>query len=274
MTIPVATSADYLTLDLIQVGLAAALILVNGLISVALKLDLERRLALASVRTIVQLLLIGVVLQTIFRLDRWEWVVVLGVVMTTVAGLSAVQRTEHRYRGITTISMVSVWLSSWTITGLALALILRVDPWYRPQYAIPMLGMMLGNTLTGISLGLDRLGVQLFEGRDRIDAWLSLGATRWEAAREAVRTAVRTGLVPMTNAMMVVGLVSLPGLMTGQLLAGVDPLNAVKYQIVIMFLIASGTGLGTVGVVALSVFQLFNADHQFLHDQLRTIRKT
>ena len=124
--------------------------------------------------------------------------------------------------------------------------------------------MILGNTLNGVSLGLDRLGSEFIANRDRVEALLALGSTRWEAARGTVQQAVRTGLVPTINAMMVVGIVSLPGMMTGQLLAGTSPIEAVKYQIVIMFLIASGTALGTVFVVLLSFRKLFNQDHQFL----------
>jgi putative ABC transport system permease protein len=125
--------------------------------------------------------------------------------------------------------------------------------------------MVLGNTLNGISLGLDRLGEELAVRRRQVEALLALGATRWEAASQPVRQAVRTGMVPTLNSMLVAGIVSLPGMMTGQLLAGVDPLQAVKYQIVILFLIASGTALGTVGVVLLGYRRLFNPRHQFLY---------
>ncbi len=100
--------------------------------------------------------------------------------------------------------------------------------------------------------------------RQQVEALLTLGATRWEAARPLVQQAVRTGLIPTINAMMVVGVVSLPGMMTGQILAGASPVEAVKYQIVIMFLIASATALGTVSVVLLSYRRLFNEHHQFL----------
>ena len=108
------------------------------------------------------------------------------------------------------------------------------------------------------------LRCRLHPAVEPIEALLALGATRWEAARQPVQQAVRTGLIPIINAMMVVGIVSLPGMMTGQLLAGVSPIEAVKYQIVIMFLRASGTALGTVAVVLLSYRRLFNDDHQFL----------
>ena len=264
-------SAGYLELSYLQVGGAALLILVNGGISLALRLDLEKRLLLAAVRTVVQLLLIGLVLQWVFAVSRWYVVVALMLAMALIAGVAAVRRTGRRYPGIWWNAVLSVWASSWLITAAALFGIVDVDPWFTPQYAIPLLGMILGNTLNGISLGLDRLGEELTGRRGEVEGLLALGATRWEAARRAVRQAVRTGTVPIVNTMMVVGIVSLPGMMTGQLLAGVDPVQAVKYQVVIMFLIASGTALGTVSVVLLSYRRLFNPRHQFLHGLIRKV---
>ena len=253
----------YLELSYFQVSLAALLIVINGAISVLLKLDLERRLLIAAICTIVQLLLIGLVLEWVFRLDRWYVVVAMMSVMTLVAGIAAIKRTGFRYPGIWARSIAATWVSSWLMASLALSVIVQVRPWYTPQYAIPLLGMILGNTLNGVSLGLDRLGSELTGKRDQVEGVLALGATRWEAARPLVQQAVKTGLIPTINAMMVVGIVSLPGMMTGQLLAGTSPVEAVKYQIVIMFLIASGTALGTVLVVMLSFQRLFNDDHQF-----------
>jgi putative ABC transport system permease protein len=266
-------SNRYIELSYWQVGLAALLIVVNGAISVLLKLDLERRLAIAGVCTIVQLLLIGFVLEWVFRVNRWYVVVAMMSIMTLVAGIAAIQRTAIRFPGIWALSVAATWVSSWLVAALALGVIVRVRPWYTPQYAIPLLGMILGNTLNGVALGLDRLGSELAGKRDQVEALLALGATRWEAARQPIQQAVKTGLIPTINAMMVVGIVSLPGMMTGQLLAGTSPIEAVKYQIVIMFLIASGTALGTVLVVLLSYRRLFNDDHQFVASLLGTGRK-
>ncbi len=252
-------------LSTVDVGLAAALIIVNGVISIALGLKLGRPLLLASIRTILQLLLIGMVLQSVFALKKWYAVLGLLLVMTIIAGISAVGRTQRRYRGAHIDSLIAVSCSSWLVAAYALLVIMRdVQPWYQPQYAIPLTGMILGNSLNGISLGMNRLTEQLTTQRDQVEAMLTLGATRWEAARSSVRQAVHTGMIPIINAMMVVGIVSLPGMMTGQLLAGASPLQAVRYQIIIMFLIAAATALGTVGVVLLSYRRLFNADHQFL----------
>ncbi len=251
-------------LSLWQVAIAATLILVNGGISIALRLGLEKRLLIAAVRTVVQLLLIGLVLEWIFTLEAWYAVLGLALLMSLVAGTAAVRRVDRRWTGIWWDTMLCMWLSSWLIAGIAVSAVVQVEPWYKPQYAIPLLGMILGNTLNGISIGLDRLGVELNAQRDRVEMLLALGATRWEAAKGAVTTAIRSGMTPIINAMTIVGIVSLPGMMTGQLLEGGDPARAVRYQIVIMFLIASGTALGTVGVVLAGYRRLFNARHQFV----------
>ncbi len=257
--------SPYIQISYAQVLAAALLVLLNGAISIGLKLGLERPLMHAAVATVVQLLLIGLVLEWVFRLNRWYVVVALIIAMTLVAGTAAVWRTQLRFPGVWLDSIAAVWASSWTMGSIAILGLIHARPWYSPQYAIPLVGMILGNTLNGISLGMDRLGGELAARRPQVEALLALGATRWEAARQPIREAIRTGMIPILNSMMVVGLVSLPGVMTGQILVGARPMEAVKYQIVIMFLISSGTALGTVSVVLLCYRRLFNSHHQFLH---------
>ncbi|GIW79174.1 MAG: iron export ABC transporter permease subunit FetB [Gemmatales bacterium] len=263
-------TTGYVQLTFFQVAIAASLILINGLLSVLLQLRLEWSLLLAALRTVVQLLLIGSILEWVFAADRWYLILAVLAVMTLVAGITAAGRSQHRFPGIYCNSIVSVWASSWLIGSMALFIVAgQFDHWYHPQYSVPLLGMILGNTLNGIALGLNQLGESLISRQARVELALTLGATRWEAAREVVQHAVRTGMIPIINSMMVVGIVNLPGMMTGQILAGAAPLDAVKYQIVIMFFIASATALGTVGVVLLSYRRLFNDRHQFLHWLLR-----
>jgi len=254
----------YINLDFLRLAVAASLIVVSAAISLLLRLGLERRLLLAATRTVVQLLLLGLVLQWIFERDRWYFVLALGAAMTVVAGWAAVRRVERRYAGLLLDSVLAIWVTSWCVTAVGLFGVVRVEPWFLPQYAIPLLGMILHNTLNGISLGMDRFAAELVGKRAEVETLLALGATRWEAARGAVQAAVRTGMVPTINTMMVIGIVSIPGMMTGQLLAGVDPFQAGMYQMMIMFLIAGGATLGTVGVVLLGYRRLFTAEHQFL----------
>ena len=249
-------------------AIASALILINGSISVALHLRLEKRLALAAVRTVVQLLAIGYVLRWVFAVNRWYVVVAIMVLMTLVAGRAAGERSNWGYQGMRGDSVLSVWASSWLITAIGLFAVLRIHPWYEPQYVIPILGMILGNTLTGVSLGMERITGELQSRREQIETILALGGTRWEAFRPAAQSAVRAGMIPVINAMSVVGIVSLPGMMTGQVLAGQAPEAAIRYQIVIMFLISAASGLGTVSVVLLVYQRLFSAEHRFLYWRL------
>jgi putative ABC transport system permease protein len=255
-------------LSLWDLAIAALLIIVNGAVSVALKLDLERKLAWAAVRTVVQLLAIGYVLGWVFRFDRWFVVLPLMVLMTLIAGFAGAQRGARTYAGQRVDSVLSIWISSWLVASVGLFVVIRIRPWYEPQYAIPILGMILGNTLTGVSLGIERMTEELTARRDRVDMALALGATRWEAAQGPARQAVRAGMIPTLNQMAVVGVVSLPGMMTGQVLAGQSPLQAVRYQIVIMFLIAASSALGTVGAVLLTYRRLFSPEHRFLASRL------
>jgi len=255
-------------LSLGDVGIAALLVFVNGALSVLLKLDLERKLAWAAGRTVVQLLAIGYVLGWVFAFDRWYVVLPLMALMTLIAGIAGAQRGAHTYVGQRIDSIMSIWISAWLVAAVGLFAVIRIRPWYEPQYAIPILGMILGNTLTGVSLGVERMTQELTARRDRVESALALGATRWEAAQASAREAVRAGMIPTLNQMAVVGVVSLPGMMTGQVLAGQSPLQAVRYQIVIMFLIAASSALGTVGAVLLAWQRVFSTDHRFLASKL------
>ena len=151
-----------------------------------------------------------------------------------------------------------MFISSFAVTVLMLLAVVQPTPWYDPRYAIPLLGMMTGNTMTGIALGLNQLSSTAYDARASIEARLTLGATGAEAIRDQRDEAIRTGLIPMLNSMAAAGIVSLPGMMTGQILAGNPPAEAVRYQILIMFMIAAGTGFGVIVVVVIGARRLFD----------------
>ena len=163
----------------------------------------------------------------------------------------------------------SMMVSSVVVTVFALLTALRPNPWYDPSYAIPLLGMILGNCMTGIALGLDTLTTSLVSRRAGVEAQLMLGATRQAAVAPVTRQALRSALMPTINSMAATGVVSLPGMMTGQILGGVPPAEAVKYQILVMFLIAGGTGLGAVTAVLGGVYRLTDGRHRLRLDRLR-----
>ncbi|HZG38560.1 MAG TPA: iron export ABC transporter permease subunit FetB [Nodosilinea sp.] len=261
----------YIAISYGQLALASLLIVVNVGLSAGLRLGLGQSLLVAALRMVVQLLLIGFVLEWLFTQDNALVILAIALAMTAIAGISAVNRTQRRFAGIYWHSLLSVLAAAALVTGFAMVGIIRVQPWYDPQYLIPMLGMVLGNTLNGISLGLDRFMEGLTTQRDQVETLLALGGTRWEAAHSQVRNAIRVGMIPTINSMMVMGLVSLPGMMTGQILAGANPIDAVRYQIVIMFMIAAGAALGIFGVVLLAYRRLLSPDHQLRLDYLEEV---
>ncbi|HRF13352.1 MAG TPA: iron export ABC transporter permease subunit FetB, partial [Candidatus Accumulibacter phosphatis] len=235
---------NVIALSPFDLTIAALLILALAGLSLRMQIGVERQLLISAVRSTVQLFLIGLVLKVLFESTQAIWVALLATVMLVVAGREVMVRQKRRFVGgwgfgVGTLSM---FVSSFTVTLLALLLVIGTDPWYAPQYAIPLLGMVLGNTMNGISLGLDRLTQDAAQRRPIIEARLALGQDWQRAISDSRREAMRVGMIPIINAMSAAGIVSLPGMMTGQILAGTPPVEAVKYQILVMFLIAGGTG--------------------------------
>ena len=253
-----------------DLALASTLVLLLAFISRRMQFGIEKRLLISALRTTVQLTLIGFVLKVLFDNATLVWVALLATLMLLIAGREVMARQERRFVGWWGygVGTMSMFISSFAVTVLALNVLIRPDPWYLPQYAIPLLGMLLGNTMNGISLGLDRLTTSAWQQRQVIEARLMLGQTSAQAIGEIRRESMRVGLVPIVNAMAAAGVISLPGMMTGQILAGAPPLEAVKYQILIMFMIAAGTGFGTLGAVWLGSRRLFDERERLRLDRI------
>ncbi len=265
----------YIALDNRDLALAALLVVVNGALSVALHLGLTRQLAIATVRMVVQLLLVGLVLQTLFSLVSPWWTGLAALAMLLFAGREIMARQERRLKGLWAYGLGTgcMLIAASLVTLFALTVQVNAEPWYHPRFSLPLLGMVLGNTMTGIALGLHTLTAGLTRDRAAVEARLALGATRHEALLPVERAALRTALMPIVNSMAATGLVSLPGMMTGQILAGANPVEAVKYQILIMFLIAGGTGLGATAAVLAGAHRLTDARHRLRLDRLTPARK-
>ena len=265
---------NMISLTSFDLGLAALLVVVLALLSRRMQLGLEGQLLIAASRTVVQLLLIGLVLEILFSDVNLLWITAMAVVMLLAAGREVMARQQRRFKGVWGFGMgtLAMFISSFAVTILALITIIGTEPWYTPQYAIPLLGMMLGNTMNGVALGLDRLTQTTWQQRAIIEQRLMLGANRTEAILEIRREAMRSGMMPMINAMAAAGLISLPGMMTGQILAGIPPIEAVKYQILIMFLITAGTGFGVSAALWMGSRKLFDERHRLRLDALTTPR--
>ena len=251
---------NIISLSPFDLAMAALLILILALISLFLKLNLASRIVIAAIRTVVQLLLIGLVLKVLFAQVNLLFVAVLSLSMLLIAGREIMARQQRRFGGLWGYGLgtLSMFISSFTLTVYALIVVVGTEPWYTPQYAIPLLGMMLGNTMTGVSLALDRLTTSAWQQRNVIEARLILGQDWRTAIGDITRDSVRIGMMPMINAMAAAGIVSLPGMMTGQILSGTEPMEAVKYQILIMFLITAGTGFSAILATWIGARRLFD----------------
>ncbi len=261
---------EYIRLDTLDLVLAGLLLLINGGLSLWLRLGLERHLAVAALRMVVQLLAVALVLRVLFATVSPWLTAGVALAMILFAGREIAARQARGFTGwwsyglgVSCMAMAAV-----AVTLFALTTQIQADPWYHPQFAIPLLGMVLGNTMTGIALGLDSLTSGVGRERAAIEAQLALGATRFQALRPLMRDALRSALMPTINAMAAAGLVHLPGMMTGQILAGMEPVEASKYQILIMFLIAGGTGLGAVAAVFGGALRLTDERHRLRPDRL------
>ena len=246
-----------------DIALASSLILIVLMVSWRLRLHLTKTLLMAALRTVVQLSFIGLILAWVFAREQWYEVLSILTIMTLIAGSAAKNRVKRRYKGLFIDTLLAVSVSAVLVTAIAILVILEVQPWYTPQFVIPILGLILGNSLTAIALTSNQLINAFYEQQARIEMMLSLSATPFEAVHEQIRTAIINGMTPTLNSMLVVGVVSLPGMMTGQILAGADPTQAIRYQIVTMFLICVSSTLGCTISALLTYRRFFNKNQQF-----------
>ncbi len=263
--------------ELIQLGplqlvIATGLIVAAGVVSLVLRLGVEKRLAVAAVRTVIQLGLLGLILERVFAVRNPFVVVGLLLLMTVFAAREAVGRSSRRYKGILADAWLTMAATCFVVGGIVTQVVVGVEPWYDPQYVIPLLGMILGNSLTGISLCLDRFMDHLETRSAEVELRIAFGATRREALAAPLKDAVRTGMIPIINSMAAAGIVSLPGMMTGQILAGSPPMQAVAYQIVVMFMIAAAVALGAMLVVVLAGRHFMGIDATLRLDRMNATK--
>jgi putative ABC transport system permease protein len=260
-----------ISLTPLDIAISAVLIVVDAGLSVALGLRLHWQVGVAATRMVVQLLLIGLVLRVVFALHSPAVTLAVVVVMVLVASREVAARPEARLvrGGNLVVGGLAVAAATALTSVLALATAIRPQPWFDPRYAVPLAGIVLGNVLNAASVALDAMLGGVGRERAAIEARLALGETFAAATLPLVRTAIRRGLLPTINQMSAAGIVTLPGIMTGQILAGMDPMEAVKYQILLMFLLAGGSGLSSAMVALLARGRLTDRRQRLRLDRLR-----
>lgn len=264
------TAGGVIQIGWVQLGLATLFVVLVGAISIRLSLGITRELAWATLRTYLQLFALGFVLRWVFGVDSPWLVVGLILVMVIFAARILVKRSPDAPPGIFASSFLAMALTGFIVTFAVTGVIVQVQPWYLPQYVIPLAGMVIGNSMTGIALALERVFADMDSREGELLALTALGATPWEAAHGSVRLALRAGLIPTINSMAAAGLVFIPGMMAGQILAGADPVTATGYQIVVMLMVSAATAIGSVVALLLTYRRRFSKDGIYLEKGLRT----
>ena len=248
-----------------DVALAVALVVVGAALSRFRKLDLERDMLVATVRSFVQLLAVGYVLAFVFDGHDGLSGPVLAVMVVTAA-LTAGAR-ARRVPGARFVAAVALTAATVGTLGVLTALdIVPVDA----RTIIPLGSMVLSNAMTSAALVMTTLRDDLASHRREVEARLSLGHTSHRASLPWQRRALRTGMLPIVDNTKVVGLVALPGAMTGMILAGAEPLEAIRLQLVVMYMLLGGNAFAAVVAGELSVRRLFTHDHQLVRSLRRT----
>lgn len=256
-----------------NVVLAFVLFLTNCVMSMYMSLGISKMLIIAGIRSIIQLLAVGYILKPLFATSHWEFVALYGCFMLWITAVEGMSRPSYSYAGM--LRHIAISILGAVVTILIYGMLLVIQwvtkvPWWEPQYFIPIGGMLLGNSLAGISLALTTVLEELATGQDRIEILLAVGATRFEATKGVIQRSLNTALVPQVTQMSIVGIVSIPGMMTGQILAGADPVQAALYQIAILFLITTATALGSVITVFLAITHIIDNDHRLRSERLRS----
>ncbi|MBI9080321.1 MAG: iron export ABC transporter permease subunit FetB [Pseudodesulfovibrio sp.] len=235
----------------LQLMLCFGFVLLAGITSMVNRLGLERDLLVGTIRTFAQLFLVGYVLKFVFEINV-SWLVLLMFVVMVAAAVHIIRgRVKERSVSFLLPTFISMLVTYTLISALVTGVIVGAKPWWTPQYFIPLAGMIVGNSMTAISISLDRLFSDLKARRSEVEMMLALGADYREASQDVLRGAIKAAMIPSINSLMAVGLVSLPGMMTGQILSGVDPLVAIRYQVVVMLMLVASTSMGAFLVTGL-----------------------
>ncbi len=243
-----------------------SLLIAYGLIVIALlvswrnKLTLEKDVVYGSLRATVQLVIMGFLLEAILKLDNYFYLALILLAMTAIAATISGKRGKQIPHS-TGIAFTGILIGS-VITFGVLAIAGVIGP--EAKYIIPLGGMIIGNSMNASSLTMNRLIGELGHQRKRIETLLALGANARQASEWAVRQSVRSSLIPVVDSMKTIGLVHLPGIMTGFIIAGGSPLEAVKYQLAIVFMIAGAASLTCMIVTLLAARRCFSKELQLL----------
>jgi len=245
-------------MSVLSLTMASSLVLISIFISYYQKIGIEKEIIIGTIRAVVQLTIVGYILHYIFSANNVLFTLAMVTLMIVVAGNNASKRGKEIPKVFYFITF-SIALSA-TITISLLILFGNIH--FIPQEVIPVSGMIIGNSMVASGLAISRLKDDIKNKSEELEVYLSLGATSRQAAQKIIKTSIKTGMIPTVDSMKTLGIVQLPGMMTGLILGGVDPINAVKYQIMVTFMLASTVAISCFTVTFLTYRTFFTKQHQ------------
>lgn len=258
----------------IELFLAGGLVLASAGLSLALGLGIHRSLLIASLRMVVQLLLVGLLLRAIFA-SGTPWLTLgLLVLMVAAASYEVGARQRRRLSGGWTflVSGAAVSTATLLVAAFALTSLSRSHDWASPEIVIPIAGIVLGSAMNAASIGMAAMLDAVAGERAGIEARLALGHSARQALAPLQRRAIHAGTIPVVNQMSGAGIITLPGIMSGQVLAGMDPLVAAQSQIFLMFLLCAASVGSIVIAVTLTLRRLGDDRQRLRLDRLEPLR--
>jgi putative ABC transport system permease protein len=251
-------AASTVNITLGEVAASLALIAVAIAVSFWRRAELEQDIAVAVVRSFLQLTAVGYVIQAIFDTDS------LWLVAALLAGMVAFGAwTAHGRAKAVPNSGGPIVLALGVAAAVTLGIVLALKIFKaEPRYLVPVGGMVIGNSMTAVAVALNRLADEMHEGRRQIEAMLALGATSFQAARATVARSLRSGMIPLIDSTKTTGIVFFPGTMVGMLVAGAEPVDAVRLQIVLLWVLLGAVSLAGLIAVSLAYRGFFTDAHQ------------
>lgn len=246
------------TLNIYSLLIASSLVIVSIFISHSQKLKLEKEIIIGVIRTVIQLTLVGYVLNYVFGLKSYAFTTLLMLFMIFNASMNARKRGSNIHN-VLLISFVSIGAGTIITLGV---LVLSKSIKYEPYSVIPVSGMVIGNAMVAIGLCYKQLNINFKNYRDEIETKLSLGAEILPSSMHIIRDAMKTGMIPTIDSTKTLGIVSLPGMMTGLILAGTPPIEAIKFQIMVTFMLLATTSISAFLACFMSYRSFFNKRKQ------------
>lgn len=262
-------------LSALELSLASLLVLGAAGLSLLLRLGLTRSLLVSSTRMVVQLLLVGEVLRVLFTLDSLPATLGLVAVMALIATWEAGSRQTRRFgdRSEFLVGGAAIGLSTAVVAMVGVRVMISADGWTQARYLVPLAGIILGTALNATTLALHHLLEALHREARTLETRLALGATTREAFLPLVQGAMRAAMLPTLNQMAAAGVVTLPGTMTGQMLAGLEASAAARSQVMLMFLLGAAAFLAALVGVQLTLWRLTDARARLRLERLRPARR-